>query len=257
MWQCEHSVVIQASKAVVWQWWIDVEKWPTWDVDLAESALLAELAVGAQGRMKVADDAIVSFVVTQVIPEERVAFQLKLFGATVTYVFTMADEEAALKVTHSAQVRGIFSFFWRFLLKKKLEKTLIASLELLATQATAESARRAAEPPVAPVAGEPSDEGVPVVESEAPVPAQTPAEPAFIGGDPVENELRTQDIRTQIEVAAQAPVTAVAESSPAQEPAQPGAQESAVEGSTPEEHTAVVAVSPVVTKKETKRPAKK
>jgi len=257
--------VVQAPKTLVWQFWTAVEQWPTWDIDLSESALLGELAVGAQGRMKVADDAIVPFVVTELIPEERLAYAIRLFGATLTYAYAVTEEEGALKLTHTAQVKGILSFFWRLMLKAKIEKTLAPALDALAARLIAEAAKQAAAP-VVPVAGEPpvaeEESGAPqplvqqaagATKSEEPVPAASAAVP----GDPVENALRGQDIKTQIEIAAQAPVSMPVEpveASAAPEVA-PATQEPAV--SDEHSHESLVPVSPVVTIKETKRPMRK
>ncbi|MDQ5940776.1 MAG: hypothetical protein QG632_502 [Candidatus Dependentiae bacterium] len=286
MWRFEHVAVVSASKQVVWQWWSDVEKWPQWDTDLIESALLGEFAVGTQGRMKVADDALVSFTISEVIPEERFVMQVALFGATLSYTYAIAlEEDGSLKITHGAELSGLFSFVWRLLLKSKIQKTLTLALEEFARQVTTETARVAAlapqtPSPVAEVPAEGSDvaadgqEAVPAAELKAetsaaePAPAKAAEEAGLSAaatvdvsanasngvakaGDPVENELRAKDIHTQIEVAAQAPISAtMAENL---EKPVPVAEEPAVmEG----EHTAVIPVSPVVTKKETKRPKK-
>jgi len=263
MWQFEHSVVVHASKQVVWQWWTDVEKWPQWDTDLIESAVLGEFAVGTQGRMKVADDALVSFVISEVIPEERFSIKIALFGATLSYTYAMTTEEdGSLKIVHGAHLSGLFGFIWRMLLKSKIQKTLTLALDEFARQVVAETTRIAAlSPQLAPTtqAAEPgevsADKAAPAQESkEVSVSAGTPQI-----GDPVENELREKGVRAQIEVAAQAPIV----TAPASEGVEPPVSaEKVVEAATPQEvsdnaeHTAVVPVSPVITKKETKRPKK-
>lgn len=245
MWSYEKGATAQVSRAIVWEWWTNVEKWPQWDTDLSESALLGELAVGVQGKMKVADDALISFTVTEVIPEERLVIKVSLFGATLFYTHTMTEEDGQLRIVHGASIRGLFGFFWRLLLRKKIEKTLLPALEALVAQVVAESARRAeiaaaAAPVPESVADAAADAGpavsqLPVTgaESEQKEPVKTEA---VVGGDPLENELRAKDIHTQIEMAAQAPENV---------PTVP-------EG---DQHTAVIPVSPVITKKETKRKA--
>ncbi|MDQ5891104.1 MAG: hypothetical protein QG604_978 [Candidatus Dependentiae bacterium] len=263
----EHVALVHASKQVVWQWWTDVEKWPKWDTDLIESALLGECAVGTQGRMKVADDALVSFAISEVIPEERFVIQIALFGATLSYTHAMVEEDGMLKITHGADITGIFSVIWRLMLKKKIVKTLTPALDTLAAQVTAETERlalvAAQTPPPSPDA-----ENAEVTESapaekttEAPVEAAAPSEEKKeeekpTGGDPVENALRAQDIHTQIEMAAQAPVPAAVDQEPTATPGGQAASPSETQDSIEEEHTAMVPVSEVITKKETKRPKK-
>ncbi len=293
MWRFEHVVVVPASKQVVWQWWTDVEKWPQWDTDLIESALLGEFAVGTQGRMKVADDALVSFTISEVIPEERFVAHIALFGATLSYTYAMASEEdGSLKITHGAELSGLFSFVWRMLLKSKIQKTLTLALDEFARQVTTETARVAALAPQTPsTVAETLAEGSEVLaEGQEAAPAAElkvqeskidspvagidasanasdgvakeglPTEALATVGDPIENELRAKDIHTQIEVAAQAPISAtMAENLEkpvpvAEEPAPAVASSS--ESTFEAGHTAVIPVSPVVTKKETKRPKK-
>jgi len=266
MWSYEKNAVVRASRAVVWQWWTNVEKWPTWDTDLSEAALLGELAVGAQGRMKVADDAVVPFVVTELIPDEKLVIAIALVGGALSYSYTMTEEENGdLKLAHGVSISGVLGFFWRMMLKKKVQRIVDAALTTLAAQVTEESARRAAlEPaPVAPVA----DGEAPTAESAS---AEGPADNSSAkqanpeAGDPQENALRAQDMHTQIEAAARAEVTPEAAAAAAQalapEQATEGPTAPAVpvegEPSPDQEHTAVVPVSPVVTKKETKRPKK-
>jgi len=263
MWSYEKVAVTSVSRSIIWEWWTNVEKWPQWDVDLSESALLGEVAVGTQGKMKVADDALISFVVTEVIPEERFVIKVSLFGASLFYIHSMTEEDGQLRITHGAQICGIFGFFWRLLLHKKIEKTLLPALEALAAQVVAESARRAeiaaataAATPAEQPAGESAvSTAVPTEElkkeealkPEEALAATAEAVVAAGGGDPVENEMRAQDIHTQIEAAAQAPDVII--TPPPVVPEEVGAAPEAAA----DEHTAVVAVSPVITKKETKR----
>ncbi len=209
MWKYERSVGVQASRQIVWQWWTNIEKWPQWDTDLSEAAVLGELAVGAQGRMKVADDALVSFIVSELIPEEKLAIQIALFGATITYTYTMSEDESGLKIIHGATISGIFGILWRMMLKNKIIKVLDAAQDSFALQVAEEAARQAAE--AERVAQEAAAAENPLVQpvqvAEAPVAAEKlvlDKNSHEMVGDPVENELRTKDIHTQIEVAAQA-----------------------------------------------------
>jgi len=251
MWQYEQSIVVQASKQLVWEKWLAVEQWPQWDTDLIEAALLGEPAVGTQGRMKVADDALVSFEITEFIPEERLVFSTRLAGATLSYTHALQEEDGGLRVVHGAQIRGIFGFFWRLFLHKKIEKTLSAALEgfgkmiaAIPPQPAQAPADAFAEPAVAPEVASAVAEAPAAASPAVAAPiAGSPETGSAVAGDPVENEIRTQDIHAQIERAAAAVVLPL----PVKE------EVAAVEG---DEHTAVVAVSPVVTKKETKRPKK-
>lgn len=259
MWRYEKVALVKASRAVVWEAWANVEKWPQWDTDLSEAALLGELAVGTQGKMKVADDALITFVVAEVIPEERLVIKIAFFGATLAYSYEMLEEDGQLRITHGATISGIFGFFWRLFLKKKIEKTLPPALDAFVAEVAAESARReeiaAAAAPVsedAPIAS--GDESKSA--EQAPPVVGKPA-----GGDAVENELRAKDIHTQIEVAAHAAEPSVATVASGQESVAAVAEEKEAVAqenledavATEQDHTAVVAVSGVITKKETKR----
>lgn len=235
MWKYERIVAVQASKQIVWQGWVDVEKWPQWDTDLSESAILGELAVGTHGRMKVADDALVQFVVSEVIPEERLAIQISLFGATLTYTYALTEDEAGLKIIHGATISGIFGFVWRMMLKSKISKILDAAQDSFALHVAEEAARQEAE--AARVKQAAAAEESPIKAPETAsleaagvgAPAEAVQDPKVAApvGDAVENELRKKDIHTQIEVAAQAVVPEVnAEQEPAKE---------SVEGKQPDE----------------------
>jgi hypothetical protein len=209
MWKYERTVAVQSSRQIVWQWWTNVEKWPQWDTDLSEAAVLGELAVGAQGRMKVADDALVSFIVSELIPEEKLAIQIALFGATITYTYTMTEDESGLKIIHGATISGIFGLVWRMMLKNKIITVLDAAQDSFALQVAEEAARQAAE--AARVAQEAAAAENPIAApAQAAESAASVDKPALekqsheVVGDAVENELRAQDIHTQIEVAAQA-----------------------------------------------------
>lgn len=264
MWRFEHVALVPASKQVVWQWWTDVERWPQWDTDLIESAISGEVAVGTKGRMKVADDALISFTISEVVPEERFVIKVALFGAALSYTHSMVGEEdGTLKIVHGAEISGILGFVWRLLLKAKIQKTLTLALDEFARQVAVETARLAAlNPQVVPAA--PVEGAAPAAEAGSEETSPTEEQKATVptGGDPVENELRSQDMRTQIEVAAQAPIVTptaeqqipVADAAVAEEPADASGavKPEAAAG----EHTAVVPVSPVITKKETKRPKK-
>ncbi len=237
MWSYEKNATANVSRAIVWEWWTAVEKWPQWDTDLSEAALLGELAVGVQGKMKVADDALITFVVAELVPEERLVIVVRFFGAQLSYVYSMIEEDGQLRITHGAHISGVLGFLWRFFISKKIEKTIQPGLEALVAQVIAESARRAE---IAAAAATPSSlSDTPVETADQQDTVQAPDnrgdQVVSAGGDPVENELRSKDIHTQIEAAAQAPDVIIT----------PPVDSTA--------HTSVIAVSPVVTKKETKR----
>ena len=126
MWRCEHKVVVKASKAAVWAAWTDVENWPKWDTDLSEAALLGELEEGVEGKMKVGEDALVAFTVTELVPEERLVVRTKMFGAKLDYVHEMVEEEEGLAVIHRAELKGLLSWFWRLFIARKIKNTVPA-----------------------------------------------------------------------------------------------------------------------------------
>ena len=225
MWRCEHSVVVKAPKTVVWALWTDVASWPKWDTDLSEAALHGELEAGAEGKMKVADDALVSFTIHELVPEERLVTRTKMFGAKLDIVHEMTEEEGGVRVTHRAELKGLFSWLWRWFVAGKIKRTLASALDNFAKLAAqtpppapaegeqvAEKTNESTDKAAAPATEQPTQEeqqtqGTPPEGQEGDTKeGEDASEEPVLEGIPEENEVRKKDMQEQIEQAAKAEV---------------------------------------------------
>jgi len=148
MWKFECSLPTKASKKTVWELWCNVEKWPEWDTEIFEAALLEELKVDVEGKMKVHDNALISFTVTELIPEERFAICTKMFGARAHFIYEMLEEEKGLRVTHRVEIRGILGWLWGWTVGRRIKKTHPVALEKFVALAEAQPASVQKQAPV-------------------------------------------------------------------------------------------------------------
>lgn len=134
MWYCEASKVIPFTQKEAWSVITDLERWHEWDPHVVEAALLAELQVGVQGRVKMIDGTIIDFTVAELHQEEKIILQVPYsLGIHLNLIWEIRPQS---EVTFSYRIEAIgkLSWFWKFFMKKKLEERTLQALENLSSE---------------------------------------------------------------------------------------------------------------------------
>ena len=94
----QHSVTVKASADRIWDIWMDVVHWPTWDHLIKESSSLEPLKLGAKG---------------VVVPKKGLPskFEVITFEPQVKWALEASILTTKLKITRSVTTHGEFTAF--------------------------------------------------------------------------------------------------------------------------------------------------
>lgn len=120
-WIIEASEEATVDPEKIWELWSDVSSWPKWDRDLLWASLEAPFAEGAVGKLKPKGWVVSSFLITKVRSLEGFSDEtaMPLTRAIFHHKLTQLDN-GKVRITHSAEVRGLLAPLLRLTLGKKL-----------------------------------------------------------------------------------------------------------------------------------------
>jgi len=136
MYIIEEHVVAKASPAAVWQIWSDVEKWPTWDVDLKTSKLLrGAFRDQATVVMKPKSGPQIQATITDYVLNEKFTSSSSLPLTSISFKHMIEPlNEGRVKVIHRVEFEGWLSGLFYCLLGSGIRKGLPISLKNLVKQ---------------------------------------------------------------------------------------------------------------------------
>ncbi len=120
-WTIEASEEAMVDAGKIWELWSDVSSWPKWDHDLLWASLEGSFVEGAMGRLKPKGWVVSSFLITKVRSLEGFSDEtaMPLTKAIFHHRLTPLDN-GKIRITHSAEVRGLLAPLLRLTLGGKL-----------------------------------------------------------------------------------------------------------------------------------------
>ena len=130
--QFGHVVETTASPEKIWAAWIDVERWPQWDTELASATLDGSFALRAKGRVKPKRGPAARFSISELIPGESYTFttHLPLCELNVSRRLTR-NGGSGVFFTHEVSFVGPLSFVFGNLLGRRYREALPMVMENL------------------------------------------------------------------------------------------------------------------------------
>jgi polyketide cyclase/dehydrase/lipid transport protein len=125
----ESSTEISANIETVWAIYENIEGWPSWDHELEWVKLEGKFEAGAIGKLKPNGGPIVPFEMMHV--ERLKSFQdvSKLPGGRLIFTHTITQTQAGSIIKHRIELKGLLSFLYRFIFKKKMQNGLPIALQ--------------------------------------------------------------------------------------------------------------------------------
>lgn len=78
-----HTAAVNTLPEIVWNFWRDVETWPSWDSSLSSTYVDGSFIVEAKGRMILTNKRHITFTIEECTPYQSFTVATKLFGATL------------------------------------------------------------------------------------------------------------------------------------------------------------------------------
>lgn len=119
-----HHIVIEAPIHRIWNLLSDINHWPLWNPTITYSRLEGPFSPGTVFRWRSQGASIVS-TLQEVIPEKRLSWNGKAFGAKAIHVWELKPQDSAVMV----KTEESFDGFIVWLLKGMMQKTLDQSLQ--------------------------------------------------------------------------------------------------------------------------------
>jgi uncharacterized protein YndB with AHSA1/START domain len=101
----QHSIVIQAPRAVVWHILTNVERWPEWHPAITQAQLDGPLAPDSSFRWTSGGMAILS-TIHDLEPEQRISWSGKALGTAAEHVWTLEDTPDGTRVSTAESMGG-------------------------------------------------------------------------------------------------------------------------------------------------------
>jgi hypothetical protein len=131
----KHTIETTASPAAIWQIWQDVEKWNTWDHGIEYSSIDGPFALGTTGILKPKGGPLVRTKLTNVEPLESFIDESKLFLCTIVVAHYLTQSNGKTLVTHQIEMNGPLSFFFAYMIGRKMKKNLPTEMQAMVEQA--------------------------------------------------------------------------------------------------------------------------
>lgn len=127
----EHVEFTTASPAAIWQLWSNVERWAEWDTDLEYVRLSGIFQKGAVGHLKPKGFFRLPFAITECKEKEYFIDQTNMYVARLVFTHTITKEGNGYRITHRAEARGLFGWFFAWMMGKGMRHDLPLSMKKL------------------------------------------------------------------------------------------------------------------------------
>jgi len=136
-----HEVHIEAAVEQVWRLTLDIEAWPTMTPTVTSVERLDEgpLRIGSRARIKQPGQSARVWTVTELLPNERFAWQTKALGVRMTGTHRLERSSTGCRNVLGIELSGGPARAMEMLLGKQLRKTIATENE--GFRRVAESAR--------------------------------------------------------------------------------------------------------------------
>ena len=119
-----HTLKTTALPERIWEVWIDVERWSSWDTELKKAHLKEPFALGAVGELTPKTGPASTFKVIQFSPRTSYTFTLKLPLCRLNIHRYLTTELDGLYFTHEVSFQGLLAFVFGLLLGRRFKAIL-------------------------------------------------------------------------------------------------------------------------------------
>ena len=136
-WTGEHTVTTTAAAEAIWYRWTTLDTWSEDDPECQWARLEGPVVVGASGTVKSKGPAS-KFTFTELEPNRRMVFEIKLPLATLRLPHTMRETADGVTFTHAVEISGPLARLWGALVGGGIVRGLPEVVANVATNALAQ-----------------------------------------------------------------------------------------------------------------------
>ncbi len=136
MWRKTHRRTVKGMNAEqLWQVWIDVNQWHTWQSDIENAHIDGEFAVGNSFALKPKGGPKVNIEIIEAVPSRRFTDLTRFPGARMygSHEFVVRDEEVEIRTAIS--IEGPLAFVWRKIVAEDVASGMAEQTEKLIERA--------------------------------------------------------------------------------------------------------------------------
>jgi uncharacterized protein YndB with AHSA1/START domain len=138
VWEFEYSVQVHTSRERVWELWIDVTRWPSWNPGIGRVQLEGPVSEGATGTIRALGGPTSTFKVLTVERGQRLVTEASQRLVRLRFEHELADlNDGRLLVTHRVRMTGPATPLLRHTIGARLKRTIPAALDALVERTTA------------------------------------------------------------------------------------------------------------------------
>lgn len=131
MWEFESKINTKATEERIWKLWSEVTKWKDWDVDIIQSEILGEFALGTKGNLKPKLGPKAHFTIIEITPKKSFTTRTSLPFCKIDFIHFLQLEGKGLKITHRIEMIGALSRIFGILIGSQAKKNLPVALNNL------------------------------------------------------------------------------------------------------------------------------
>jgi hypothetical protein len=128
----DHSVFTKASAEQVWKLYKDPTTWPIWDHEIEYASLKGPFAIGTKGILRPRGGPEVKFVIIEMIPKVKFSDISLLPLTKLKFTHTLTKKSDKLEINHRVEMWGLLSFFFAFVIGRKIKAGLPTAMKKLA-----------------------------------------------------------------------------------------------------------------------------
>lgn len=130
-----HTIETTATPLVIWNIWQDVDNWNCWDHGIETSTLHGPFSVGTKGTLKPKGASPVQIKLTKIEPMKLFVDEAKLPLTRIIVSHNLKIFNGKTRVTHKIEMKGPLSFFFAFVIGRKMKKNLPSEMAAMIRKA--------------------------------------------------------------------------------------------------------------------------
>ena len=140
-WTGEHTLTTTAAAEAIWYRWTTLSTWSEDDPECRWARMDGPIVVGASGSLKSTGPAS-KFTFTELEPNRRMVFEIKLPLATLRLPHTMIESADGVTLTHAVEITGPLAGLWGALVGRGVVRGLPEVVANVATNALEQGSLR-------------------------------------------------------------------------------------------------------------------
>lgn len=118
------TILVNASKANIWQTLIDVQNWHQWDTEIIETNLVGIFEKGAKGTMTPKKGPKLKFYISELIPNQSYTFNTIMPVGELVIKRTLTETNKGIHFTDDIAFTGFLKYVFGFILGGQFRKVL-------------------------------------------------------------------------------------------------------------------------------------